>query len=349
MRSSAISVRDSGGLRRHPTHAGSLAALLLLAVIWGGSVPITKLGLRDFPPLTLTALRYLVAAPFFLFFLLRDGPFRGTPRRDVALSRRGAVGWPSRRTPAYASAVRCPLPPPRGLVTAGALGILGIGIGQVAQTLGVRETSASVATVISATIPILVVVFAALRLHQPIRARQAVGLGVAFGGVVLVATGDPRRLMDVLKTPEIGGDALVVLSALAVALYYVLSVELTEQFSVITIAAISSLAGASALVPMSLWELRHAVVRLTAEGMAVVLYLALLVTVVGIVVWLRALQHLPASVAAVLQYLQPLVGVAVSAALFGDPLGVWFGVGTGLVLLGIAWGTTGGVTRSTLL
>jgi drug/metabolite transporter (DMT)-like permease len=37
----------------------------VLAVIWGGSIPLTKLGLRDFPPLTLTALRYVIAAPFF--------------------------------------------------------------------------------------------------------------------------------------------------------------------------------------------------------------------------------------------------------------------------------------------
>ncbi len=281
-----------------------LGALLVLAVIWGGSVPLTKLGLLDFPPLTLTALRYLVAAPFFVLLL------RG--RR---------------------------LPPPRALAQAGVLGVLGIGIGQVSQTFGVRETTASVATVISATIPILVVVFAAIRLHQPIRTRQAVGLGTAFGGVILVATGDPRRVPDLLRTPAVGGDALMVLSALAVALYYVLSVELVERYSVTTVAALTSLAGACTLVPVSVWELRHAPVTLTAEGIAVVLYLAVLVTVVGIQVWLHALKTLPASVAAVLQYLQPLVGISASAALFGEPLGVWFAIGTGLVFVGIACST----------
>ncbi len=81
-------------------------------------------------------------------------------------------------------------------------------------------------------------------------------------------------------------------------------------------------------------------VRLGPAGIVSVLYLAVLVTVLGIVIWFRALQRLPASVAAVLQYLQPLVGVAASALLFGDSLGLWFGIGTGLVLLGIA-GSTG--------
>lgn len=281
-----------------------VGALLVLAVIWGGSIPVTKLGLRDLPPLTLTALRFIVAAPFFLLLL------RGRP-----------------------------LPPPRVRRWAGVLGILGIGIGQVAQTLGVRLTSASVATVISAMIPILVVVFASIRLHQPVRSRQAVGLGMACAGVALVATGDPKRLLALLWAPEISGDALVLLSSVTVALYYVLSVELVERYSAVTVAGLSSLAGACVLAPPAVWELGHAPVRLGPAGAVSVLYLAVLVTVVGIVIWFRALQHLPAGVAAVLQYLQPLVGVASAAAIFGDPLGVWFGIGTALVLLGIAWST----------
>src|SRR5579864_2157678 len=80
--------------------AGSIGTLVVLAIIWGASVPLTKLGLRDVPPLTLTALRYLVAAPCFLWLL------RG--RR---------------------------LPPPRACAGAAGLGLLGIGVGQVAQTL----------------------------------------------------------------------------------------------------------------------------------------------------------------------------------------------------------------------
>jgi len=283
--------------------------LVLLSVIWGGSVPLTKLGLRDFPPLTLTALRYVVAAPFFVLFL------RG---RQV--------------------------PPPRVLTAAVGLGLLGIVCGQVSQTLGVRQTSASVATVISALIPVFVVILAAARLHQPVRFRQAVGLVLAFVGVALVATGDPRHLAAVVRTGSAGGDGLMVVSAIAVALYYVLSVPLVREYSVLTVAALTSLAGACGLVPISAWELRHAPMHPTAQGIAVVAYLALLVTVFGLWVWFGALHRLPARIAATLQYLQPLVGVAASAALFGDRLGAWFWAGTVLVLAGIAGSTADGST-----
>jgi drug/metabolite transporter (DMT)-like permease len=284
--------------------------LIVLAVIWGGSVPLTKLGLRDFPPLTLTALRYLVAAPFFVLLLAGR-----------------------------------PLPPRRVLVSAGALGVLGIAVGQVAQTLGVRELSASVATVLSALIPIFVVVLARVRLRQPIRGRPALGLALAFVGVGIVAGGDPRHLIAGLSRSGIGGEALMLLSTIAVALYYVLSIDLVEAHSVITVAALSSLAGAGALLLGSVWEVQHAAVRITPVGVLVVCYLAILVTVVGLFIWFSALAQLPASVAAILQYLQPVVGVAASAALFGDRLDEWFGLGAGLVLLGIALGTTGAVNE----
>jgi len=281
----------------------------VLAVIWGASVPLTKLGLRDFPPLTLTALRYVIAAPFFVLLL------RG--RR---------------------------LPPPRALGTAAGLALVGIVCGQVAQTLGVRETSASVATVISALIPVLVVVLAAVRLGQPVRPRQAMGLAMAFAGVVLVATGDPRHLASLagVGAAEARGDALMGLSAVAVAAYYVLAIPLVATYSVLTVVALTSLAGACGLVPVAAWELaRGAAVHPSAQGVAVVLYLALLVTVLGLLIWFGALHRLPARVAAAAQYLQPLVGVGASALLFGDRLGVWFWIGTGCVLLGIAWSTAG--------
>lgn len=339
-------------------------------------MPLTKLGLRDFPPFTLTALRYLVAAPCFLFLLRQDlrrptasggvSPERHTPaggrsgaangvrgaRRDDAPGRSGGANWRSRSVAAYArseqlAAVSSPrgiaasgrLPPRDVLWRAGALGLLGIGVGQVSQTLGVRETTASVATVISALIPILVVVFGTMHLHQPITPRQAWGLVIAFAGVVFVATGGPRPAAVGLDAPALAGDGLMILSSLAVALYYVLSAELIARYSVVTVAALTSVAGAAALTPVAVWELGHAPARMTPVGIAVVLYLAILVTVVGILIWLRALERLPLSVAAVLQYLQPLVGVVVSAVLFGDRLGIWFAAGTALVLLGIAWST----------
>ena len=48
--------------------------MLLLAIVWGLSIPITKLGLESIPPITLTAMRFIVAVPLFL--ILASGRLR---------------------------------------------------------------------------------------------------------------------------------------------------------------------------------------------------------------------------------------------------------------------------------
>jgi O-acetylserine/cysteine efflux transporter len=89
--------------------------MLLLALMWGLSIPITKLGLQSLPPLSLTALRFAVAVPLLLLFVIgKPIPWRAMPRLA-------------------------------------AVGVLGIGIGQVTQVFGIVGTTASGGTIISAT------------------------------------------------------------------------------------------------------------------------------------------------------------------------------------------------------
>jgi drug/metabolite transporter (DMT)-like permease len=274
--------------------------MLLLAVMWGLSIPVTKLGLVTMPPLTLTALRFAVAVPLLFLFIVgrRQLPWRAFPR--VA-----------------------------------ALGILGIGVGQVAQTLGVGGTSASVGTVISATIPVFVVIFAALRLKQPVSARQALGLLAAFAGIVLVASGNGGEAAAASET-TLAGVGLMLLSSLAVAFYYVWSVELTNTYGTAVVAAWSTLFGFVALLPWACWEMWRVPFDITAEAIGAAVYLGVVVTVAGLFLWLHLLRTVPVRTAASVQYLQPIVGVAASSAMFGDRLGLLFVAGTILVLIGLS-------------
>ena len=291
--------RSKTAVRRPPLVP--LLGLLTLCLIWGLSVPLTKLGLQVVPPLLLAALRYLVAAPFFVLFLIGR-----------------------------------PIPPRRALLAMAGLGVVGIDCGQVTQILGVQRTSASVATIISATIPILVVILAGWRLRQKLRVAHVAGLGVALAGIAVIAANGQSLSLGTPSAPALAGDALMLVSAVCVALYYVLSAELTQRYPVSTVAAWSSLFGVAVLIPVIPWELRHAAISPGLLGIGVVLYLGVLVTVAGMWIWLHVLRVLPARIAAGTQYLQPLIGVAASAALFGDSLGQSFGVGTVLVFIGIA-------------
>lgn len=279
-----------------PLTARSVAAMGLLAVLWGLSIPLTKLGLRDMSPTTLTAFRFAVAVPALMAY---------------------AIG-------------RHPLPR-KAIPHVAALGMVGIGLGQVAQALGVAGTSASVGTVVSALIPIFVVVFAAMRLAQKVSATQKLGVGVAFAGIALVAFG---RGGSVDSTAT--GVAFMLLSAVAIAFYYVWSVELTAAYGMVTVAAWSTLFGFLALLPWATWKAWHEPLLITARSLAVAGYLGLVVTVAGLFLWLTILRTVPARTAAAVQFLQPVVGVAASAAIFGDRLGAFFALGVAAVLAGLA-------------
>jgi len=60
------------------------------------------------------------------------------------------------------------------------------------------------------------------------------------------------------------------------------------------------------------------------------------VTAAGLFLWLHLLRIVPARTAASVQYLQPIVGITASAAMFGDKLGYLFIAGVILVLAGLA-------------
>ena len=283
-----------------PVSAGGYGFMLLLALIWGLSIPITKLGLETMPPVTLTALRFGIAVvPLLLMTFGRT------------------------RLPAKA------------LATAAGLGVVGIGIGQLGQNLGVERTSASVATIISATIPLFTVVFAAFRLGQAVSRRQQAGLLAAFSGIAIIALGQGGGAAS-LRDSSFIGVLILLVSAAAIAYYYVWSVDLTRSYGSVPVVTWSTFFGFLTLVPFAGAEIATTPM---SPGLVAVLagaYLGLLVTVAGLLMWVRILRTVPAPTAAAVQYLQPVFGVAASAWMFGDQLDMSFAMGAALVIAGLA-------------
>ncbi len=265
-------------------------------LVWGLSIPATKIALVDFPPYTLTALRYVVAVPCFAVFMR----FR-------------------------------PLPPWRDLFAMLALGLLGIVGGQILQALGVAWTAASVATMLSATSPMFIALFAAIFLKQQVRARHLAGMAVALAGVATVVwNGDPLAGSSML------GNALVLCSTASIAAYYVLATGLIGRHGVITVGGWSCLFGTVFLVPAAWWEMRDHVVTPHVGSVLIVLYLGALVTVAGLYVWLTMMRLVPARIAAATQSLQPIFGIGGATLLVGEALTARFVIGAALVLVGIA-------------
>ena len=290
--------------------AKSLAAMLLLALMWGLSIPITKLGLGSIPPMTFTALRFMVAVPLMMFLARRE---LRVPGKAIP----GIVG----------------------------LGVMGITLGNIAQSFGVQGTSASVATILSATTPLFMVILAAVRFRQAVTPLQWSGLLVAFLGIALVAIGSGPGVDDMSRTTATGV-MLMLVSAIGIAIYYIWSAELTAKYGLMPVAAWNMLVGLVTVLPLAGWEITRQPAHITIAALTAIAYLGIVVTVVGLILWLYLLRVVPARVAASVQYLQPVLGISVSAFLFGDTLGLTFAAGVGLVLAGLGLAATRKRARS---
>ena len=123
--------------------------------------------------------------------------------------------------------------------------------------------------------------------------------------------------------------------SVAIAIYHVWSVKLTNAHGSATVAAWSRAFGFLALLPWAGWELTQAPIQFSALGIGAVAYLDVFVTVAGLYMWQGFLRVVPARVAAAVHHLQPIFGTAAAAVLLGDRLGAAFVMGALLVLAGL--------------
>jgi len=277
----------------------ALLGLALLNVLWGGSLPATKLALASFGPLSLAAARLGLSSALFLLVL---GP--------SALS---GLGW-------------------REGLRIAALGVVGFTGTQVLQAVGTAGTSGAAATVLASTGPLWIALLAPAVLREAPRPPAVLGMLLALAGLAMVLGLGPGGAR--LEGTPLGG-AVVLLSSGAFALYTLLGKQRSTRHPPLLFAGVSCLGGLAATLPLAVWETATLPPAPSPLGWAMLGYLAVLVTFVGMVVWFWGLRAVPAARAGALLFLQPLSGLALSALVLGDPLTPSFLGGAALVLLGI--------------
>jgi drug/metabolite transporter (DMT)-like permease len=166
-----------------------------------------------------------------------------------------------------------------------------------------------------------------------IGARRIVGLAVAFTGVaIVVALGSGSAL-----TFESAKGPLIVLGApLAFALYNVLLKPLLGRYDLLALTAATSLVGSAGLTPFVRGSTVDTVVDATAGEAALLLYLGLLATLLGYILWNVGLKGLGPTRAVTYAYAIPPLAVTFGAIFLDEPVTIWLALGGALVVGGIA-------------
>jgi drug/metabolite transporter (DMT)-like permease len=286
-------------------------ALLLANVVYGTSYVVTRLTLPSVPPAALALVRLGVGTAV----LLPLARARSDPR-PVSPTDGRAIGW---------------------------MGVLGFALAFALANWGIERSTATNAALLITVEPITVILLAPLTLGERLGRREALGAALALAGATLVVVNGIPGLTAAL-VPHWQGDLLLLASGAAYGSYSLIGRHVLARHAAVVVTARSMLWGAVALVPLAAVEwLAVGPPRWTAAGVAGTLYLALVITALGYLVWNWALQRVAAPRAAIFLNVQPLVGALLGALGLGEPLSVFTVAGGTLILLGL-WLTVRGGT-----
>jgi len=163
--------------------------------------------------------------------------------------------------------------------------------------------------------------------------RRAAGLAVAFAGVVVVIVLGSGQSVSL---DTVRGPLLVLVAASSFAAYNVLVKPLLGRFDPVAIAAATSLVGTAALLPFGASGTAGRLGGIDAGDLALVVFLGLVCTLAGYLLWTIALRFLDPSRAVAYLYGVPVVAVTVGAVTLGESVTGWLALGGLLVVGGVA-------------
>jgi len=281
---------------RNP-HLLSLGEGLLVAFLWSTSYILVKIGLKDLPPLTFSAYRYVLAfLALSTLSLLRGGP-------------KGA---------------RVQLSP---LLLAG-MGLLGYTIAQGLQYVGLLYLPAVTVTFLLNFTPVIVLILEVVALERRPSGWQLLGALVALAGAAIFFSVP-------LSSLENSGVLFVIASGLGWAAYMTITrkISLGREIDLLKLTRISMGYGSLFLLVSSV--LTEGVVFPTASEWLIIIWLAIVNTALAFYMWNHALSNVGAFELSVLQNTM-LIQIGVMAVVFlGEELTFLKLVGMSLVFVGV--------------
>ena len=286
-------------------------ALLLAAnCVYATSYVATRLVLDDLPPAFLALVRLVGGAAILVpAAWLREGRGRRSGRADA-----WRIVW---------------------------MGVFGFAGAFALGNWGLARSTATNAALLIIVEPVSIMLLGPVVLGERLARREAIGAALAvLGAVVVVLNGVPGLTHALV--PHWRGDLLLVLSGLAYGAYTLIGRDVLTRHSPFTVTARSIVWGALVMLPLAAAEwLGGARPTLTAGAVAGALYLAVVITALGYLLWNWALVRVGAPQAAVFITVQPIGGALLGILVLREPLTSFTVIGGVLIVAGLWLTVTG--------
>lgn len=289
----------------------SAYALLLAAnLVYATSYVVTRVALGDLPPAFLALVRLVVGAAILVPIARVLEPPAGTSERGDAWR----IAW---------------------------MGVVGFAGAFALSHWGLARSTATNAALLIIVEPLSIMALSPLLLGERLRRREVAGGALALLGAVLVVLNGVPGLTHALA-PHWRGDLLLVLAGLAYGAYTLIGRAVLARHSPLAVTARSIVWGAVVMVPLAVAEWLGGARPMLSPGAVVgALYLAVVITAFGYLLWNWVLARVSAPQVAIFVTVQPIGGAVLGVVLLGEPLTVFTVAGAVLIVLGLWLTVTG--------
>jgi drug/metabolite transporter (DMT)-like permease len=273
-----------------------------VVVLWGGAFVAIRIVVRDASPLTVAFLR---------FVLTSIGLVVVTSILRPALHRIDRADWPKLLL----------------------LGFCGVGVYHLSLNYGEQYVSADLASLIVASMPVMVALLSGIVLNEEVDARRWAGIALALAGVlvlIFLGTGAAH-----LRARSLAGAAVVVLAPSAWAVYTVLSKQLVSKYGALPLTTLAMVTGTVLISPFGIPSAIHDAGNLTASDWGWIAFLAFGCSTYAYTVWFYALERMPASSLAPWVYFVPGAAIVWAAIVLGEHVTPFLAVGGVMVVGGV--------------
>ena len=282
--------------------------LSVAAAIWGSMFVVSKIVLATVPPLTLVWMRYVIAIVVLLGFMTGNKHAWYLSKRDwsrVAL-----------------------------------IGVIGYVLSITAQFIGTKLATAQLGSLITASTPAFMIIFAHYLLRERATRVKIMALVMALAGVLLIVG---------LGTQDASmrwGEGILGLAAVSWAWMSVLVKTLPSRYSSITVTFYAMVLAALLMTPVAFWQMpwprMTAVIGPRPELLWDIGYLGVVSTGVAFFLWNLGLKRVEAGLAGFYLFFQPVVGGILGWLVLNEHFTWSFALGAVLIVVAVILAISGG-------
>jgi drug/metabolite transporter (DMT)-like permease len=287
-------------------------ALLVVWVFWGGTYLGIRIADQTIPPLLLAGSRYLIAGILLLPFGLRSG----SPQDRVS-DRPRARQW----------------------LSAAAVGVLMLAIGNGGVTVAERRIPSGLAALLVATVPLWLVVLDRFVNHRPVRPPVLLGLLAGLAGVGLLSGVISIGAQAVPGPGAATGTVIVLAASAAWALGTVLAGKLAIPVRPMLATAMQMLIGGAVLLGGAAvsGEFRHFYPgQVSVSSWVALAYLIGPGSILAFTAYGIAVRSLSTATVSTYAYVNPVVAVFLGALVLAEPVTPGILAGGGFIVVAVA-------------